>query len=138
MMFVSRHSERSEESTDLNKEAEKLFSEHAPALLSLSSSNNISASLPRTRCRGVEIFCHPEFISGSELVKIDAKVLYHVHFYISSYANIMFAPPPDLPHGVGRNLKNTPHFSHFSLSFLLMQTLRLPLAPCWRGVAKPG
>ena len=47
MMFVSRHSERSEESTDLNKEAEKLFSEHAPALLPLSSSNNISASLFR-------------------------------------------------------------------------------------------
>ncbi len=38
MMFASRHSERSEESTDFYKEAEKLFSEHAPALLPLSSS----------------------------------------------------------------------------------------------------
>ena len=55
MMFASRHSERSEESTDFYKEAEKLFSEHAPALLPLSSSNNISASLPRTRCRGVNV-----------------------------------------------------------------------------------
>ena len=33
MMFALRHSERSEESLSLNKEAEKLFSEHALALL---------------------------------------------------------------------------------------------------------
>ena len=46
-MFAVRHSERSEESPSLNKEAEKLFSEHAPALLPLSSSNNISAPLFR-------------------------------------------------------------------------------------------
>ena len=45
MMFAVRHSERSEESPSLNKEAEKLFSEHALALLPLSSSNNISAPL---------------------------------------------------------------------------------------------
>ena len=47
IMFAVRHSERSEESHSLNKEAEKLFSEHAPALLPLSSSNNISAPLFR-------------------------------------------------------------------------------------------
>ena len=39
------------------------------------------------------------FPAGSELVKFCTKVLCHVHFYISSDANVTFAP---LPRGEGQ------------------------------------
>ena len=46
--------------------------------------------------------CHPEFISGSELVKFYAKVFIMFISIISSGANMMFAPPTYPPPQGGR------------------------------------
>ena len=45
------------------------------------------------------------FPAGSELVKFCTKVLCHVHFYISSDANVTFAPLSKVE-GQGMNAEN--------------------------------
>ena len=84
------------------------------------------------------------FPAGSELVKFCTKVLCHVHFYISSDANVTFAPLSKVE-GQGMNAENLlravlkPTFERHlkfieylqkaTLQFaeiVLMQTLRLP------------